>query len=476
MAQFPIKYATELPLARSGAVRVSTNVDTGAAEIGKAVTSAASDFYQQEKAKAAKEYENTVYAETKEGQIAIQEYDLDTKKALQGLTDPAQIDKIFAERSEGRKKLAATCGKLPESRQAMDFYSRTTDFAMEEHVSTVRFNASQDRAYAAYDTKWSQDAKLGNWDAMKQDTEIAFRRGVITPIDYGNRIEKIPVLQHNALLNDIQARSQAAIGKELDEDKGYKVIDAAYKSDAIDAKERAMLSSSLNSFASNRRKQASVDVDVKRAKDTAAMAHALVDRNFNFGMLYASALDDKGKEAFAKFAAGATEEAPESNKPSSYNNVMRLIADVGSGKIGPTEAYNELLKTRYIGQNITDATFKWAIDKVDNPYDRELSASLAEQVRKNSEDYNGWWDSDEDRRKASCVNRELLVWVDNQVKAGKRPTASDLFSTSNILRNRKYGARMVGDRFERGGRLWEVYSVDEDGREQVFEVKDEHAQ
>ena len=35
---------------------------------------------------------------------------------------------------------------------------------------------------------------------------------------------------------------------------------------------------------------------------------------------------------------------------------------------------------------------------------------------------------------------------------------------------------MVGDRFYKGRKLWEVYSVDEDGREQVFEVKDEHAQ
>ncbi len=105
-------------------------------------------------------------------------------------------------------------------------------------------------------------------------------------------------------------------------------------------------------------------------------------------------------------------------------------------------AMKKLLDMRYRQKTISDNDFRWAIDKLNNPYPKHLVPDIESAIQNNrraiSQIEGGWLDrlitAPEETEEIRQLNLQLLDWIDERIANDKTPTYKDMQNKSAHLR------------------------------------------
>lgn len=212
----------------------------------------------------------------------------------------------------------------------------------------------------------------------------------------------------------------------------------------------------------------------KKAKDNRAAEIRQLYRDFSvmlldsetaeqrYDIIDQSNIDDK--EKWFGYIKGSYRDAPTISTPEGHDISYNAAYDAATLQVSPKEAYDILLEARFIDNSITDEQFKWAVDKIENPYPSHLVEDINSAVQKNLNNFNRVWSFDNERNKK--VNESLLAWVDKLIEADKVPLfdfTNQMYAQSEKFRWGMDSGFSIGDQVEQGGVTWEVVGFDETG-------------
>lgn len=197
MAKIPIQYSERLP-----AVVQQPRADTGAAMIGEALARAGGVLHQigadqrdRMRRAEAEAHKNQVYAETQNGKIALSEFDSETKLMLRDITDVEKIAEIGQKRISERSRLFENIATTPESREALDFYTRQTAVGMVEHIEAAHYDRAHQDAWVAFDSVFDMAAQAGNFGILGSLAQQAYNNNIIGDKEFRRYMDSIPKLQ-----------------------------------------------------------------------------------------------------------------------------------------------------------------------------------------------------------------------------------------------------------------------------------------
>ncbi|MDD5381865.1 MAG: hypothetical protein PHG53_09565 [Phycisphaerae bacterium] len=237
-------------------------------------------------------------------------------------------------------------------------------------------------------------------------------------------------------VENIRGQTQSIIddavvnGKDVAEAKkvAQKLILDAKTSGILTPKDTGSLNSNLNDYTAGKIKQ---DKDNKYAIDVKAtqdLTHNLIK-----GVVTPNEVEslNLNKEMKAKWLGGDDNEGylqnsykpvPESTTPKGFKVVKDTIINAAEQKISTLNAYDALLQARYIDRSITDEDFKWAVNRLDNPYPKSLADMLDGAMAEHKEDIQSKWFSWHDDEDVKNINIQLFNFVDDELAKNPNKT------------------------------------------------------
>lgn len=469
MATFPIEYAQRTPSGQTAARPIVA--DTGApyralARLGEGLYELGADMKQEKDARLQKEYELQQFSETQNGKLALDAYDSETRQMLQGINDPEQITKTSQERLSKRGEVWKGIATLPESQQDLDFYSQKTLIPHAENLETLRFGKQQENAFNAYDKQYNDSVVNGGFDAAVVMTEASYQKGIITDSEYRRRMNELPGLQQEYTNEQIRDASQKAALSGTKED-GYKIIQQAQDSGLIDAKDNKELGDSLDNFVSGRihaDNQAKYTAKVESYND---FVGKMQEGTLTYEDVGNSKISNDSKEKWDAFIKNQYNPGPKESSYKAFNKAADVVFQANALQLDQTQAYEMLMEERYVNGTLSDSQFKWAVDKIQNPLPPDVTADL-QTVYDDTRKLYGWGKSKQSA--AVAANKGLFMWVEQQLKEGKRPTAKEMYAKARWYKSGFKSPYDVGDYEVRGGVVYTVIDYDEDGQP-IFEVE-----
>ena len=179
----------------------------------------------------------------------------------------------------------------------------------------------------------------------------------------------------------------------------------------------------------------------KKAKDNVAaqtrqlyedFSKPIITGDLEFDEVDQSPMLKADKEKWFEYIRGSYEDAPTVNTPRGQDIALNAVYDAATKRVSPKEAYDILLEARFIDQSITDDQFNWGVDKIENPYPKDIIDDIRITLNSNLEDFNRVFSFDNERNKK--VNEQLIAWVDKQLEDGKSPTKKEMFAMSSQFR------------------------------------------
>lgn len=153
-----------------------------------------------------------------------------------------------------------------------------------------------------------------------------------------------------------------------------------------------------------------------------------------------------------------SEEPPKKNTNSGLISSVGTVLDAAMLTMSPQEAYDLLMEERYDDFSITDDQIQWAVDKIDNPYPKEIVPDIRATFNDNLHGHN--------RTFSGETNEALMNWIDAKLAKGETPTRKEMYGYSSQARidAMNIPRRMdVGQVITRGDREYEVTGFDNDG-------------
>lgn len=256
---------------------------------------------------------------------------------------------------------------------------------------------------------------------------------------------------------------------------GYAVVRAAEKEGLIPATLRGTLENNVDSFIAHKEKQGKDAVKLTTIETYTELSKPILTGDLKYEDVENSKLlkDDKarwlGDDTHKGYIKGSYEDAPTENTPEGHTVSFNATFDVATLAISPKDGYDILLEARFNDRSITDEQFKWAVNKLENPYPQPLLNDVQTTFVSNLEDFNRLFSFDNERNEQ--VNEQLIAWVDEQVAQGKTPTKKEMYAQSSQFRVGNDRWYDVGQIIERGGVTWEVVGFDENGEPLVEEAR-----
>jgi hypothetical protein len=188
---------------------------------------------------------------------------------------------------------------------------------------------------------------------------------------------------------------------------------------------------------------------------------AFIDNKISPDIIENTDLTKDDKEEVNKSMFKSYQPAPTKSTIKGSQAMYQMVMDYSMTKQGNFEAsqstklqaYKELLKMRYQDGIITDADFKWAVDKINNPYPKDIAADVQDVL--NSAKPWGFWETplkatraslkgwkfgtlgmvyeavkaipEQSPEEADTSKTFFTTWLDTQIKAGKTPTKEEMF-------------------------------------------------
>ena len=287
---------------------------------------------------------------------------------------------------------------------------------------------------------------------------------------------------------DVQSEYQAIIDNGGSKEQALKVIDDAAKEKRITPDQKHTMSNRLDSYAAGRVKTAKDKIKLTTNQAYADLSNRIANEGISFDDIDQSNLlkadkekwtgennpFSKGEDEIQGYLEGSYLDSPIETTQDGMIAAFGAVYDSQTLKKTPREAYDELLQSRYIEQDMTDEQFRWALNKIENPYPPHLIEDIHAIVKSNFEDFNGWIKQKKDQENNVKTNESLLTWVDDLIKRDAVPKfdfKKKMFAQSSQYRVGNDRWYDIGQVIEQGGREWEVVGFDEDGEEIVEEIR-----
>ena len=298
------------------------------------------------------------------------------------------------------------------------------------------------------------------------------------------------VILENTIATGLEERAKRAVEdikpalieaiETADKEEGIKTLDLATDrlvesgilTKAEGAQANKVLGDWIDNFVAGRFKQAKDAVKLTTTEAYADLSGKIVSGTLTFQDIDESSLLKDDKEKWRIYIKGSYKDAPTENTPRGLTDAVIAAFDAATLQLSPTEAADILLEARFIDHSITNDQFNWGLDKIKNPYPRQIMEDLRATYNSNNEDFNRIFKADKDRNKN--VNEALIAWVDDLIKRDKVPAfdfKKKMHAVSSQFRVGNARWYDIGQIIERGGRNWEVVGFDENGEPLVDEVQ-----
>ncbi len=286
-------------------------------------------------------------------------------------------------------------------------------------------------------------------------------------------------LRANDAIENIKPALIEAI-ETVDKEEGIKTLNVATKqlvesgiltvTEGADANK--ILGDWVDNFVAGRFKQAKDAIKLTTAEAYEDLSDKIVSGTLTFPDIDESSLLKADKDKWKIYIKGSYKDAPTETTQAGLLSAAAAVFDAATLQLSPTEAADNLLEARFIDGSITNDWFNWGLDKIKNPYPRQILEDLRTTYNSNNEDFNRIFKADKERNKN--VNEALIAWVDDLIKRDKVP-AFDFKKKMHAMSSqfRVGNARWydIGQIIQRGGRNWEVIGFDENGEPLVDEVQ-----
>jgi len=331
------------------------------------------------------------------------------------------------------------------------------------------------------------EAGSGDIEAADRRIDKLYENGIIGPKRAAAEKAKNQVVMVEGAIENIKPVLISAIGDNNNKDDGYKALAESLKqlvdnnvlSETEAAEADKVLGDWMDNYVAGRIK-ATKEADKQLTREIyAKLSEPIIDGKLTYDDIDNSDLLKSDKELWKTYIKGSYKDAPTENTPQGHDISFNAVYDAATLQLSPKEAYDIILNARFVDRSITNDQFKWAIEKIDKPYPKDvlenLSVVTASNLQGESEidgevyGYNRLWRLDKKRN--MLVNESLITWVDRQIGDGKIPTKKEMYAMSSqfhVGNDRWYD---IGDVIDRGGKEWEVIGFDENGSAVVEEVR-----
>ncbi len=278
-----------------------------------------------------------------------------------------------------------------------------------------------------------------------------------------------------ALVTAIETGDKAA-GIEVLNDSIKRLVKEGFLTEAEGAQANKILGDWIDNYVAGRFKQGKEAVKQTTRQSYQDLMPTLFDSSLatqRYDLVDRSKLLKADKEKWFGYIKGSYKDSPTTTTEAGMLAVTGAVYESGTLQVSPQEAYDEILASRFIHRDMTDEQFRWAADKIENPYPANLIEDIHAITKSNFEDFNRLF-SFRDKERNARVNESLLAWVDKLIEQDKVPLfdfKKKMYAMSSQFRvgdDRWYD---VGQVIDRGGKQWEIVGFDDDGEPLVEEIE-----
>ena len=399
---------------------------------------------------------------------------------LNGNLDPDSHQQDFQETME---RVNAFAPKRNRGAQAYGLWLNKKVPGWQNNVSEGRIARSDDN--------WTAEATAKIAGIIQDPTRLAdferflARRQAFDPLDKTDaaRLLTTARVAHTTgsiqnikplLVASIEANGKGA-GLDVLRESVTKLVKNGVLTEAEGAETDKMLGDWIDNFVAGRISQADNAVKLTTEQSYLDLTEKILNRGvgkLDFNDIEQSKLLKADKEKWQTYIKGSYKEPPTENTPTGLNNAFTAVFNAATLQQSPQEAMDGLLEARFVKSSITEEQFKWGVDKIQNPYPKQVLEDLKSTLKSNNEDFNRYFKRDKDRNKT--VNEMLISWVDSFL-AQDKPVPDDfkkkmhaMSSQFRVGDDRWYD---IGQVIDLGGREWEVVGFDESGEPLMEEVQ-----
>ena len=420
MGKFPdIQYSETIPSGNGPAVTGNLDVSTGAGAIAQGMEALGGFFENLQKAQDASDLS---IAERKIHDNWNAEYN-----ALADIQDPETRRQLHTKSTTDRASIVSAIKRKSVRELAqrnLNSYEPQFDMHFNHLDRTMRIGVMGDEL----------------------DKDIA---SGVASLDYA-RVEKaVGLAVHTGVITEpkgefllMQAKEKIDYDKTFslairtgDKETGYKVIDGSSLSD----EDKDKLGNKLDNYWSGRAKKEKDEKYAATLKSYDDFTKKITAGNLAFDDVEKSNLVKTDKDKWQGYIQGSFKDVLLTATPEGYQSIKDTVLNFSQGQISKQQAYDNILAARYNakGATISDADFKWALDKLEHPYPKHLVPDIESTLAANRTaiQHEGvwYWETAGDIERSKEINMALLGWIDNELANKKTPTAKEMFQRSAEL-------------------------------------------
>lgn len=303
------------------------------------------------------------------------------------------------------------------------------------------------------DDNWKAEAgaqivaisKTGSKEQLGEFKRFLVRRQMFDPMDKTDAAKILAAANRAQIEGEISiAKREGVAGNPESFDKAIELIQSSN------------IFTSEESLAELRSVDMLRDFTIRKTQDLKAVRNLQINKDFVSKVaggdllpdeIQSSTLPDKtgltegnvlSKKDWMSFAAASYDPPPTESTFDGVNGAIDAVIDFGQLRLSKEGAYKEILNLRYVDREITESQFNWAMNRINEPYPRQITTDIQAVTETNTiafknKGFNAFFPK-RDKEKAKSVNVELIAWVDSKLKDGKEPTRKEMNQKAAELR------------------------------------------
>lgn len=238
---------------------------------------------------------------------------------------------------------------------------------------------------------------------------------------------------------EIKATYQYMIDSGYSKDATRDRVVDLFKSKGVDLDTREKIISSMNGYAAGARKAQEQTRSVKQLEAVKALSESMKGGNVNYDMVDPSVFNDAEVASLREIIDAATMDITDPGEPrkSKLNGAYAFIQNTmkySAGQMSTQEYYVNAMKHRFLDRDIDDATYEWALSKIDNRYPPGLANAISSRFIEN--EYSAFGDKAE--KEAYDHNMLLVSEIDGMINSGVKVTPEDVYRVSSEIQSGNY--------------------------------------
>ncbi len=489
MAKIQLVQPTQVGSRRVGAVKppLSLADRSGQAALGQAVAQVSGDIFRQMTATKAANEEATFRGI---GKSEIRGYG-----AFVEQNPNLSIEELQKEQEAmmGRIKTAAGKATTRLARTANENWLAERGPSIERESLDLMAAIKSNQELAVYEIH--QKTNMDNLDAgaytkLKErmvkegllNKEIADAQEVRDLAIIDRAMDKIEVDNIKPLLIE-------SLGEELDKQAGLATLSSELDrlkkegvlTEAEAAEQDKVLGDWIDNFVAGRKKAVDNAAKLTTLETYTGFLEPVTTGSVSFDDVETSSMSKDDKESWQKYIKGSYEDAPTETIAKGFTDSTGAVFEAASLEISKKEAYDDILTARFVDRSINEDQYNWAIDKIENPYQKNIMADLRSTMKNNTTSFRDFHsilfrgESPRDAAESQKVNEALVSWLDRLIEKDAVPLfdlKKKMFAMSSQFRVNNGTLVDIGDTVLRNGEEWEVIGFYEDGEPSWERVED----